>query len=74
MIFILNKKDTYEKKNVNTSTRADYGKLKSLILRIQKVKISKQIFMTGMHNIKLYVSYGEPKIDIKGMFHVKSIF
>ncbi len=40
-----------------TSTRADYGKLKSLIINIQKNNnfISK-IFVSGMHNLKLYGS------------------
>jgi len=54
-----------------TSTRADYGKMKSLILNIQKNKkfISK-VFVSGMHNLKLYGStFGELKTDkIKGMF------
>ena len=40
-----------------TCTRADYGKLKSLIINIQKNNnfISK-IFVSGMHNLKLYGS------------------
>ena len=40
-----------------TCTRADYGKLKSLILSIQKNNnfISK-VFVTGTHNMKLYGS------------------
>ena len=53
-----------------TSTRADYGKLKTLILKVQKNKkfISK-VFVTGMHNIKLYgATVGELRIDkIKGL-------
>ena len=40
-----------------TCTRADYGKLKSLILSIQKNNnfISK-VFVSGMHNMKRYGS------------------
>ena len=38
-----------------TSTRADYGKLKSIILKIQKNKnFTTKVFVTGMHNLKLY--------------------
>ena len=38
-----------------TATRADYGKLKSIILSVQGSKKFKSfIFVTGMHNIKLY--------------------
>ena len=38
-----------------TSTRADYGKLKTLIKIFEKSKIYKlKIFVTGMHNMKLY--------------------
>ena len=38
-----------------TSTRADYGKIKSLIIKIQKnKKFSSKVFVTGMHNLKLY--------------------
>ncbi len=54
-----------------TTTRADYGKLKSLILPIQKNKnfISK-VFVTGMHNLKIYgLTYGELVADkIKGLY------
>jgi len=40
-----------------TATRADYGKLKSLISIIQKNKKYKvYIFVTGMHNLKKYGS------------------
>ena len=36
-----------------TGTRADYGKLKSLILRVQKQKkIKSYLVITGMHIIK----------------------
>ena len=48
-----------------TSTRADYGKIKSLIIKTQKNKkfISK-VFVTGMHNLKLYgKTIGELKMD-----------
>jgi UDP-N-acetylglucosamine 2-epimerase (hydrolysing) len=54
-----------------TTTRADYGKLKSLILSIQKNKkfISK-VFVTGMHNLQLYgLTYGELVADkIQGVY------
>ena len=54
-----------------TATRADYGKLKSLILNIQENKsfISK-VFVSGMHNLKLYGStFGELLSDkIKGIY------
>lgn len=54
-----------------TSTRADYGKLKSLILRIQNnQKFISKVFVTGMHNLKIYgATYGELKLDrIKGLY------
>ena len=54
-----------------TSTRADYGKLKSLIIKVQKNnKFLSKVFVTGMHNLKLYGStIGELKMDkIKGLF------
>ena len=54
-----------------TCTRADYGKLKSTIINIQKNKnfISK-VFVSGMHNMKLYGStYQELLKDkIKGIY------
>ena len=54
-----------------TCTRADYGKLKSLILSIQKNNnfISK-VFVTGTHNMKLYGStYVElVKDKIRGIY------
>jgi UDP-N-acetylglucosamine 2-epimerase (hydrolysing) len=38
-----------------TSTRADYGKLKSIIFSIQKLKnFNTHIFVTGMHNLTTY--------------------
>jgi UDP-N-acetylglucosamine 2-epimerase (hydrolysing) len=53
-----------------TSTRADYGKLKSLIIKTQKnKKFLSKVFVTGMHNLKLYgATIGELKLDkIKGL-------
>ena len=58
-----------------TSTRADYGKLKSLIIKTQKnKKFSSKVFVTGMHNLKLYGStIGELKQDkIKGLHVLKN--
>lgn len=48
-----------------TSTRADYGKIKSLIIKIQKnKKFLSKVFVTGMHNLKLYgKTIGELKMD-----------
>jgi UDP-N-acetylglucosamine 2-epimerase (hydrolysing) len=38
-----------------TATRADYGKLKSIILSIQKIKsFNTSVFVTGMHNLATY--------------------
>ena len=38
-----------------TATRADYGKLKTIILSAQKVKKFKSyVFVTGMHNMSIY--------------------
>lgn len=38
-----------------TGTRADYGKIKSLIVEIKKIKYFKvNIFVTGMHNLALF--------------------
>ena len=40
-----------------TGTRADYGKLKSIILELEKIKNFKiSVFVTGMHNLKIYGS------------------
>lgn len=58
-----------------TSTRADYGKLKAIILSVQKnKKFESRVFVTGMHNIKLYGStVGELIIDkIKGIYFHKN--
>ena len=38
-----------------TGTRADFGKMKSIILRLKKNKSVKvQVFVTGMHLMKRY--------------------
>jgi UDP-N-acetylglucosamine 2-epimerase (hydrolysing) len=43
-----------------TATRADYGKLKSIIISSQKIKSFKtSIFVTGMHNMREYGSTHE---------------
>ena len=40
-----------------TGTRADYGKLKSIILKLEQNKNFKiLVFVTGMHNLKIYGS------------------
>jgi len=40
-----------------TATRADYGKLKSIILSCQKIKqFNIHVFVTGMHNLSTYGS------------------
>ena len=40
-----------------TGTRADYGKIKSIIIKLQKSKKFKiLLFITGMHNLKTYGS------------------
>jgi UDP-N-acetylglucosamine 2-epimerase (hydrolysing) len=57
-----------------TSTRADYGKLKSLIVKVQRNnKFLSKVFVTGMHNLRLYgATIGELRQDkIKGL-HVHS--
>ncbi len=58
-----------------TSTRADYGKIKSIILRIQNdKKFVSKVFVTGMHNMKIYGStVGELIYDkIKGIYFHKN--
>jgi UDP-N-acetylglucosamine 2-epimerase (hydrolysing) len=46
-----------------TGTRADYGKLKSIILSVQKIKdFSTSVFVTGMHNLP---TYGQTAQEIK---------
>jgi UDP-N-acetylglucosamine 2-epimerase (hydrolysing) len=43
-----------------TGTRADYGKIKSLILRLQKgTSFQVHVFVTGMHNLKKFGSTWE---------------
>ena len=64
-----------KKNSFVTSTRADYGKLKAIILSVQKnKKFESRVFVTGMHNIKLYGStVGELIIDkIKGIYFHKN--
>ena len=40
-----------------TGTRADYGKIKSILISLQKKKIYEvSLFVTGMHNLKTYGS------------------
>ena len=54
-----------------TGTRADYGKIKSLILTLQNnANYKTHIFVTGMHNLKEFGStYDELQIDkIKNIF------
>jgi UDP-N-acetylglucosamine 2-epimerase (hydrolysing) len=48
-----------------TATRADYGKLKNVILSIQKLKeFNVHVFITGMHNLSVYGStFDEIKKD-----------
>lgn len=46
-----------------TATRADYGKLKSIILSVQKNKyFNTSVFVTGMHNL---ASHGNTFLEIK---------
>ena len=47
-----------------TGTRADYGKIKSLILELQKKKnkFKTNLIITGMHNIRKY-GYTKDEID-----------
>ena len=43
-----------------TGTRADYGKIKSLILKLQKANLFEvHVFVTGMHNLKKFGSTWE---------------
>ena len=54
-----------------TGTRADYGKIKSLIQTLQNNKSYKtHIFVTGMHNLKKFGStYDELRLDkIKNIY------
>ena len=57
-----------------TSTRADYGKLKSVILELQKNKnFITRVFVTGMHNMTTYgKTIGEIKKDkIKNVRYIE---
>ena len=54
---ILKLKKTMFKKRIAflTATRADYGKLKSLILETQKLKnIKTYVLVAGMHNLNFF--------------------
>ena len=58
-----------------TGTRADYGKLKSLILILQKNKAYKvNIFVTGMHNLKKFGNTWDAlrKDKIKNIYKFKN--
>ena len=61
-----------KKKNLFvTCTRADYGKLKSLIIKIQKNDhFISRVFVSGMHNMKIYGSTYEAILNdkIKGIY------
>tara|TARA_B100000787_G_C16184249_1_gene293662 strand:- start:424 stop:1548 length:1125 start_codon:yes stop_codon:yes gene_type:complete len=49
-----------------TGTRADYGKIKSLILKLQKRNLFQvHVFVTGMHNLKKFGSTWEALISDK---------
>ena len=49
-----------------TGTRADYGKIKSLILKLQKrSSFQVHVFVTGMHNLKRFGSTWEVLKDDK---------
>ena len=54
-----------------TCTRADYGKLKSLIISVQKNDhFISRVFVSGMHNMKIYGSTYEAILNdkIKGIY------
>ena len=57
-----------------TGTRADYGKLKSIIIKLQKEKkFHVGVFVTGMHNMTLFgATFEEIKKD-KRKKHVKAL-
>jgi UDP-N-acetylglucosamine 2-epimerase (hydrolysing) len=58
-----------------TSTRADYGKLKSIIIKLQNnSKYITRVFVTGMHNMHYYgKTIGEIKKDkIKNLYVFKN--
>lgn len=57
-----------------TASRADYGKLKTLIVNLQKNKKFKvYVFVTGMHNLKKFGSTWM-KIQLKKYDNVKNVF
>jgi UDP-N-acetylglucosamine 2-epimerase (hydrolysing) len=57
-----------------TASRADYGKLKTLIINLQKNKKFKvYIFVTGMHNLKKFGSTWM-KIKLKEYDNIKNVF
>jgi UDP-N-acetylglucosamine 2-epimerase (hydrolysing) len=57
-----------------TASRADYGKLKTLIINLQKNKKFKvYIFVTGMHNLKKFGSTWM-KIKLKKYDNIKNVF
>jgi UDP-N-acetylglucosamine 2-epimerase (hydrolysing) len=57
-----------------TASRADYGKLKTLIVNLQKKKNFKvYVFVTGMHNVKKFGSTWM-KIKLKKYDNIKNVF
>ena len=59
-----------------TGTRADYGKLKSIIYKVQKNKnFTSSVFVTGMHNQKKFGNTFNELItdNIKNIFRYKNI-
>ncbi len=57
-----------------TASRADYGKLKTLIINLQKNKKFKvYVFVTGMHNLKKFGSTWM-KIKLKKYDNIKNVF
>ena len=59
-----------------TGTRADYGKLKSVILKLQSSKMFEvKIYVTGMHLLKKYgLTYKEiEKDNINNIYLAKPI-
>ncbi len=73
-MYSLKKNKSNKKKIVFlTGTRADYGKLKSLILAVKKnLNFEYKIFITGMHNLKKYGNTYEE--IIKDKFHKYHLF
>lgn len=57
-----------------TASRADYGKLKTLIINLQKNKNFRvYVFVTGMHNLKKFGSTWM-KIKLKNYDNIKNVF